>query len=285
MKSHKLLRFTQQLYHTPLLISQSSFNSIEAFLNSRNAGLMVLPVVPETPEVEGEPDDLDDINNVGVIEIHGALTNKPTGWEAMCGGCSYEDILEQADELIESGCTTIILDIDSGGGEASGAFESANDLRAMCDDAGVTLVSYVQGCAASAAYLFACVADEVVCNPYAETGSIGVLISLCDRSKQLEQEGLKPVFITAGSEKIPYAEDGSFRKEFLGDLQMKVDFLYGEFISHVSNYTGLSEQSVKDTEAKTFLAKDSLEIGLVNKIMTNREFVKYIVSKQGVTNA
>lgn len=291
MSAHKLLKLTQKLYLTPHLISTKSFNAIESYLNSRNAGMM--PLVPSAPceeDCENESgyessEGLDDLRGVGVIDIIGSLTNKSTGWEAMCGGCSYESILEQAEELAEYGATTIILNIDSGGGEAYGAFECANDLRALCDTNNIKLITYVQGCAASAAYLLACVADEVICNPHGETGSIGVLISLCDRSKQLEMEGLKPVFVTAGKEKIPFTEDGSFRPAFLADLQTKVDFLYSEFVTHVSEYTGVSEEDIQNTEAKTFLAKDALQIGLINKIMTNREFVKYIVSQQGALNA
>lgn len=288
MSKHSLFRLTQKLYNQPHLISQNSFKNIESYLELRNSGMM-LPMQPEVPEVPEEPDDLDDIEGIGVIEICGPLTDKKTGWEAMCGGCSYESILDQAEDHIENGCSTIILNISSGGGSSFGAFECANDLRAMCDEANIKLISYVQDCAASAAYLIACVADEVVCNPYGETGSIGVLISLTDKSKHMEQEGIKPIFITAGDEKIPYAEDGSFRPEFLADLQSKVDFLYGEFISHVANYTNMSEEEVKATQAKTFLAKDAINIGLINKIMTNKEFVKYIVSQtpmtmQGVEN-
>ena len=298
MSAHKLIRLTQQLYHTPHLISPTSFKSIEAYLNSRNFGLMQ----DKKKKCDEDGDDdcndcdvedtyacsdegLDDLRAVGVIDICGPLTNEPTGWEAMCGGCSYKSIMEQAEDLVEYGATTIILNIDSGGGEAYGAFECADDLRLLCDSNNISLISYVQGCAASAAYLIACVADEVICNPFGETGSIGVLIGLCDDSKHLEQEGYKRVWVTAGKEKVPYAEDGSFKKEFLNDLQMKVDFMYDEFVSHVENYTNMSKQEIIDTEAKTFLAKDALSLGLINRIMTNREFVKYIVNKQGVSGA
>lgn len=289
MSAHKLFRLTQQLYLTPHLISQKHFNSIENYLSSRNTGLM--PLIPsKEPESENESgyassENLDDLRGVGVIDIIGSLTNKSTGWEAECGGCSYESILEQMEDLVEYGATTIILNIDSGGGEAFGAFECADEIRTLCNENNIKLISYVQGCAASAAYLLACVADEVICNPHGETGSIGVLISLCDESKKREMDGTKLVFVTAGEDKIPYADDGTFKQSFLDDLQQKVDFLYSEFINHVSTYTGLSSEEVINTKAKTFLAKDALSIGLINKIMTNKEFVKYIVNQQGANNA
>lgn len=270
--AHKLLKVTQKLYGVPHLISETSFENIHRYLEKRNMGMMDFP--PQMPEVEVETEV---IGGIGIIEIEGPLTYKSTGFEAICGGCSYEDIIEEAEELIEEGVTTLVLNFDSGGGEAYGVFSMSDELRKLCNENNVKLVAYVDGLCASAAYAIACVCDEVITNPYSEVGSIGVLICATDRSKALEMEGIKPVYIYAGDSKIPYADDGSFKPEFLDDLQMKVDSLYESFVGHVSKYTGLSSEAVKATEAKTFLAQDALAIGLVNKIMTNSEFIEYVI--------
>jgi ClpP class serine protease len=283
-KPHSLLRLTSRLHGVPHLVTPQLFNNITAYLSTRNAGMMLLPT--DQGDSQEEPDDLDDIMSVGVIDIMGPLTYRTTGWEAECGGCSYEMILESAEDMIEGGVTCIVMRMDSSGGEAYGIFETGNQLRQMCDEADVELIAYVDGMSASACYALACVADEVICNPYGEAGSIGVLISLMDESKALANEGLKPIFISAGDEKIPYAADGSFRQEFLDDLQEKVDVLYDAFAAHVSTYTGLSVADVKATQAKVFMADEAMSLGLVNKIMTNSEFVDYIAGKQlGVSNA
>lgn len=282
--AHQLFKLTQKLYGVPHLVSQQSFSNITSYLSARNANTM-LPMAPQEPEAS--PDNLDDISGVGIINVCGPLTYKASGWEAICGGCSYEGILEKMDDMIEEGAKCIILNMDSGGGEAYGVFLAAEDMRKKCDDAGVSLIGYVDGCCASACYALACVCDELIANPFAEVGSIGVLIALTDSSKHLEQDGYKPVFVSAGAEKIPYSDDGSFRPEFLADLQYKVDSLYDSFAAHVSKFTGLSIEDIKATEARTFMAKDALDKGLINKIMSNAEFVDYIVSKQmgGSTDA
>jgi ClpP class serine protease len=287
--AHQLFKFTQKLYGIPHLVNRQSFEAIEIYLAKRNRMIPMMPDggvnMDDMNEQDEAPDDLDDIDGVGIINITGPLTYKTTGFEALCGGCSYEMILEQADDLIEMGATSIVMVFDSGGGEAYGCFESANTLRSMCDAANVPLYAYVDGMCASAAYGLACVADEIVMNQYADVGSVGVLVALMDSSKNMEQEGYKPIFISAGKQKIPYAEDGSFTKSFLSDLQTKVDSLYNAFCQHVSDNTGLSVQEVKDTEAKTFMASDALSLGLVNQVMTNQQFVDYIVTKQGASNA
>jgi ClpP class serine protease len=279
MKPHQLVRLTESIYSRPHLISQAGFNSVSAFLNARNSkGLMVLDEYME--EMPDEIDDFDPMMGVGVIDIMGTLSYKPVN--GMCGemGCSYESILESAENMIKQGATIIILNCDSGGGEGYGCFETGNELRKMCDDMGVKIYAYNDGSIASACYGLACVADEVISNPYAETGSIGVLIALMNDSKYLENEGYTRSFISAGASKIPFAEDGTWREGFLEDLQNKVDALYYDFCMHVSNYTGLSMEDVKATEAKMFSSSEALSLGLINSVMTRSEFVNYILSKQ-----
>lgn len=287
MKTKQLLRLTASLYNKPHLITQSSFESIAQYLDSRNHSLMKFEESDSENPKDDDPeeDGYDPVIGIGVIPVYGALTYKPVA--GMCGdvGCSYSSILSDASEMIEDGVTCIVLDCDSGGGEGYGVFECATELRKMCDDAGVKIYAYNDGCMASACYGLACVADEVISNPFAETGSIGVLISLVNDSKALEQEGYTRTFITAGASKVPFAEDGSWREGFLEDLQASVDNLYDSFSQHVSDYTGLSVEAVKGTEAKMFSSAAALELGLVNKVMTRSEFTQYVVSKQGATSA
>lgn len=280
MKAHVLSRLLSSLYNTPHLVDSKTFNIAIDYLNARNKfGMMDMS--PTDDDSADDDEDFDPLSGVGVICVSGPLTYKPV--MTACGpadGGSYQDILEDAEEMIESGCTTLILDMDSGGGEAYGCFETASELRKMCDDAGVRLYAYNDGCIASACYGLAVVADEVISNPYAETGSIGVLIALINDSKALEQQGYTRTFISAGDEKIPFAEDGSWREGFLESLQVKVNSLYDMFVSHVATYTGLSAEVIKNTEAKMFSAEEALSIGLINKIMTRSEFADYIANKQ-----
>lgn len=266
-------RLTADLYNKPHLIAPDAFYAITSYLDVRNAGLMA-----QIEKVSPSLDQPAQAGKVGIINIHGSLTNKPV--ESMCGatGASYTGLANQLATLIDAGCKTIVLDINSGGGEAFNCFQTADAMRSMADAKGVKLISYVQNCAASAAYAMCVMSDEVISHPQGSVGSVGVLVALMNNSKQLEKAGLSRTFVTAGANKIPFDASGDFREEFLAEIQMEVDELYGQFCEHVSNYTGLTIEEVKATEASMFRAPKALEMGLINRIMTNEEFATYLTT-------
>lgn len=241
----------------------------------RNTG-MLESVVTVSPGL----DQPEQVNQIGVINIHGSLTNKPV--ESMCGatGTSYAGLLNQMSSLIDAGCKTIVLDVDSGGGEAFNCFQTADALRTMADKNGVYLISYVQSMAASAAYALSVCADEIVCHPQGQVGSIGVLVALMNNTQALAKAGYQRTFVTAGANKIPFDADGQFRDGFIEEIQANVDDLYGQFCAHVANYTGLSVEDVKATEASVFSGPTALNMGLVNSVMTNEQFAEYLTNKE-----
>jgi ClpP class serine protease len=267
-------RLTSDLYNKPHLISAEAFSAITSYLELRNAGMLA-----QVETVSADLDKSAQVGKIGLINIHGSLTNKPV--ESLCGatGTSYAGLTSQMSELIEAGCKTVVFDISSGGGEAFNCFQTADAIRQMADENEVYLISYVQDCAASAAYALCVMSDEVVCHPQGQVGSIGVLIALMNNSKALEKAGLTRTFVTAGANKIPFDANGDFRDEFIESLQEQVNELYGEFVAHVSKYTGLSVEEIKATEASMFRANKAMELGLINSIMTNEAFAEYLINR------
>lgn len=273
--AHELIRLRSKLFDTPLLVDSKSFESILNYVDKRCEGN-----VDVTPKADNEFSMYSTLHyaesNLGVIHISGPLTNKSTGWEAFCGGTSYESIKEDFESLLEAGTKTIAFMVESGGGEAYGMMDTGNYLRKLADENGVKIISYVDGLSASAAYGLTAISDEIISNKNSEIGSIGVLIRLMNDSKALEMKGYERSFISAGTEKIPFAEDGSFRKEFLEDLQYKVDALYKDFTEYVAEHRNMSVEAVRNTQANTFLAEDAIALGLADKVMTQEDFYSYL---------
>lgn len=273
--TRSLFRLTSSIYNKPHLITAEALDVILDYLDKRN-----VQGVDMYEEWEADEDSTrlkkSYAGDFGVLRVNGSLTYKPL--VTPCGevGTSYQSLVEQTEEMAEAGVKTIVMEVTSGGGEASHVFEACEEIRSICDEHGIRLIGYADTMAASGAYALISICDEVIANPSASLGSIGCVIALMDTSKAMEKAGLKRIFITSGKNKVPFAEDGSFKKEFLEELQKDVDRINEEFAAHVSKYTGLTVEEIKGLEAKLFDAEKAVELGLANKVMTNKQFMAYV---------
>lgn len=275
--AHSLLRLKEKICNTPHLMHPASFETVIEYLNQRNAEDFKL----EDPQQESrESNSRYSFNKdigVAILNIDGPLSYKPVtimGFD--CGGASYQQIKEDFTYLVDSGAKTVAFSVSSGGGEAFQMMPTANYMRKLATENDVRIITYVDGLSASAAYGLSVIADELIMAPSSEVGSVGVLVRLMNDSKALEKEGYERTFISAGDDKIPFDADGSFRKEFLEDIQGKVDTLYEEFTGFVAEHRNLSVEAVKSTQARTFLPKEAIELGLADRVMTLEEFYTHL---------
>lgn len=272
---HSLFRLTSRVYNTPHLITPQAFSTILDYLDARNTTEVEMFVPVDDASKQSEKPYA---NGLGVLTVDGSLTYKPVMTACGEAGTSYQSLVAQVEEMAEADVKTIVMEVTSGGGEASHVFQACEDIRAIADANGIKMIGYADTIAASAAYALISICDEVIANPSASVGSIGCVVALMDMSKAYEKAGLKRIFITSGENKVPFDEDGSFKKEFLDEVQESVDRLNAEFATHVSKFTGLSVDAIMGLEAGCFDADKALEIGLINKVMTNKEFAAYVAS-------
>lgn len=221
-------------------------------------------------------------SRLGLIPIKGSLTYEESGWEGLCGMTSYESIQGQAEYLIRNErVQELILELNSGGGQAYGCFEAAQAVRSLADKNNVKITTYVDGVAYSGGYAWASIADEVVVNPMGRVGSIGVVLPLTNYAERDKKEGIKRIYITSGKSKVPYDENGNFTEDALDEFRKSSKIIYDDFVSHVAEMRGIDRQAVVDTEAKTFSAKDALSLNLIDSIMTKEQFYNHINGKYG----
>ena len=219
---------------------------------------------------------------LGLIPIKGSLTYEESGWEGLCGMTSYESIQGQAEYLIKNEkVDELILELNSGGGQAYGCFEAAQVVRNLADKNNVKITTYVDGVAYSGGYAWASIADEVVVNPMGRVGSIGVVLPLTNYAEKDKKEGIKRIYITSGKSKVPYDEDGNFTEDALDEFRKSSKIIYDEFVGHVAEMRGIDRQAVVDTEAKTFDAQQALSLNLIDSIMTKEQFYNHINGKYG----
>jgi len=163
---------------------------------------------------------------------------------------------------------TIVLDINSPGGQTTGTKEAADAVYAA--RATKKVIALVNPLAASAAYHVASQAEEIIAVPSADVGSIGVFAMHMDFSGALEQAGIKPTFVYAGAHKVEfngYEPLGDAAKEF---LQGQVDTIYDGFLKDVARGRGVPVSKVKSDfgQGRSFLAREAFAAGMIDRIAT-----------------
>jgi signal peptide peptidase SppA len=208
-------------------------------------------------------------NGVGIISITGSLVNRGAWVGAYSGLTSYEGIQHQLKRAAANAdVKSILLDLHTPGGEAVGAFETAAMVREVAKSKRV--VAVVNGMAASAGYAIASGASEIVVTESGIAGSIGVVWLHADYSRYLENEGIKPTLIFAGSHKVDGHPFGPLPDTVKADIQGEIDAVYAQFIKTVASGRGerLSADAARSTEARTFAGEAAVQQGLADRIGT-----------------
>lgn len=210
-------------------------------------------------------------NGVAVIPIHGSLINR----FGQCYGyvTGYNFIRRQRDAaMADPDVTAIVYDVNSGGGEAAGCFELADEAFALRGTK--PTISVVDSACYSAAYALASTSDQVVVTPTGGAGSVGVYTMHVDMSKMLENWGLDITLIHAGEHKVdghPYAE---LPDDVRADMQKSVDATYNKFVESVARNRNMSVEAVKATQARCYSADDALALGLIDSVASPLEAIR-----------
>ena len=206
------------------------------------------------------------VGGVAMIPIVGALVNRGAWIGAHSGMVSYEGIAAQLrDAADDPEVYAVLLDIDSPGGEATGMFTVAEQVRKLGASKPVT--AFVNDMAASAAYGIASAANEIVVSPTSIVGSIGVVLTHLDRSGELEQKGVRATLIYAGKHKVDGNPFGPLSDTVQADLQTEVMKFYDQFVGLVARgRTGITAQAIRATQARTFIGQDGIDQGLADRV-------------------
>ena len=216
------------------------------------------------------------------VPVFGSLLNRVT-YQIGTFATGYEYIRRAVRRgVADANVRGIVLHCDSYGGHAAGCFELVRDIRGMHGEK--PIVSYVGDYAFSAGYAVATAGEEIVAAPSGSTGSVGVLIMHVDYSKMLADEGVKVTFIKAGERKVDGNAFEPLSERAQADFQQRVNKLYGQFTALVANNREMAESAVRDTEAATYDAEESVEIGFADRIgnMSAESFPQF--GRTGETN-
>ena len=264
-----------RIFNTPLMISQDKAEIILSVLGPR-MNLDVSPSAIVDVSVPKRYRSVDDsLDGIGVIPIYGTLVHRTLGVDATSELVSYTQINSLFGEAInDSSIKSILLDIDSPGGEVSGLFglvDTIYQARSI-----KPIYAMVNESAYSAAYAIASAAEAVFIPPTGGAGSIGVIMIHLDQSKFDEKIGAKYSIIYSGERKKDFTSHEPLSKDVLAIGQGIVDDLRTVFVDSVARNRGLSAQVVRGTEAGSYQGQAAVDIGLADEVMSYSQLIENI---------
>jgi capsid assembly protease len=180
-------------------------------------------------------------DGVGLIYVEGPLFKRANLFVEFSGATSYDIMRRDLQALMDdASVNSILMMIDSPGGEANGCDEMAAAVYGMRGKKPIT--AYVSGQACSGAYWIASQADEIVVSDAAILGSIGVVLGVTDTSAADEKRGVRKIeFVSSQS---PGKRPDVNTDEGRARIQSMVDDLAQVFVSAVARGRGVSPEDV-----------------------------------------
>ena len=214
--------------------------------------------------------------DVAILEIAGGLTYRAYNWWTT----SYLDIRDTfraalSDERVQS----ILLLIDSPGGEVAGLFDLVDEIYNARETKPIIAVAAES--AYSAAYAIASAASEIYLSDTASVGSVGVIAIHIDQTGFDNQIGVKYTTIFAGDHKNDFSPHEPLKPKCKEILQAHVDKLYDKFTAVVARNRNMSQEAVVATQAGFFMGKEAVNIGFADGISSIDNIIKNMILKTG----
>lgn len=213
-------------------------------------------------------------DGTALVSMVGKMANRLALMDAISGGMtSYASIERQlALALKDPDVTRIVMEVDSPGGTVAGAFDFAD--RVYESRGSKPIIAAPSEMAASAAYLVASAADEIVLPQTAMVGSVGVVIALLNREKAMQKAGLAMTYIYAGEKKVDGNPYQALPDRVRAELQDEIDATYALFVDRVAKYRRMSADAIRATQAGMFTGQKAVDAGMADRVDSFANVVK-----------
>nr|WP_135825697.1 signal peptide peptidase SppA [Halorussus ruber] len=219
--------------------------------------------------------------DVAEVAVEGPITRDGGGstFPPRPGGASADDVVEQIERADEdANAQALLLKLNTPGGQVV----PSDDIRVAAERFDGPTVAYATDTCASGGYWIASGCDAIYARDGSIVGSIGVIGSRVNAAEAADKLGLEYERLAAGK----YKDAGNSLKEMTEDerayLQNLIDGYYDEFVERVTDGRELSDEQVRDTEAKVYLGEEAESIGLVDELGTKRAVKDRLAADLGV---
>lgn len=187
---------------------------------------------------------------------------------------SADDIAETIDVADSD---ALMVTLNTPGGEPV----PSEDIRRAVEDFDGPTVAHATDMCASGGYLIASACDHIIAREGAMVGSVGVIGSRVNASELGDELGIQYERFAAGQYKDaghPLKDPSEDDREYIQEL---LDTHYDTFVSRVADGREMSEQAVRDTEARIFLGPQAVDIGLVDEVGDKTDAREYLQDQLG----
>ncbi|MCL6419432.1 S49 family peptidase [Aestuariirhabdus haliotis] len=251
------MKFWNHAAGEPWAITEAALNNILTIASRQNESIEVV-----SAKLGRELDNsyVTEIREgAAVIPVVGPLFRYANIFTAISGASSYEILAKDFTSALENpDVHSIILDIDSPGGEVNGCAEFASMIFEARGKK--PIIAYASGDAASGAYWIASACDQIIASETSMLGSIGV-VAVYRGSK--DENVLEIV-----SSQSPYKRLDPSSKDGKSRLQSRIDDLATVFIESIAKHRGVDPPTViKDFGGgDVFIGKNAINSGLADDI-------------------
>lgn len=144
------------------------------------------------------------------------------------------------------------INIESPGGPVT-TYSYATSLIKKLKKLGAYIIVNIDVMACSGGYMMACVADQVIANPMAFVGSVGVVSEMPDISQFLKNNGVEFNTYTAGDSKRSITPTSKHTKADIKKFNEKLEEIHDAFIDHIHDYRDVDGKYLK---GDSYLAKN-----------------------------
>ena len=239
-----------------------------------------LSLVKPSALCESKPQDVNARNQIAVYYAEGEIVDVAEAGmmaEAAIVGSKVNKDLQKlaADDNVKA----VVLRINSGGGSAYASEQMWHNIKRLAKKKPV--VVSMSGLAASGGYYMSVGADYIFAEPTTLTGSIGIFGMIPDASELLTNKlGLRYDVVKTnklsdfGNVARPFNEEEGSR------LQSYVENGYSLFLSRVAQARKKTTAQVDSiAQGRVWTGRQALKLGLVDKLGTLDDAVKYVASK------
>lgn len=212
------------------------------------------------------------LDGVGIVSIHGTLTNTEAWYNQYFGLVTYAEIIQALHmAALDPAVSEILMDVASPGGAVHGVLDAVTAVQRVGKVKRIT--GFSSSVAASAGFWILAPTKDRFLTATAVGGSIGVVAKHVEHSKMAEMEGIKETIVRSGEFKqlINGSEPLSAKAE--AELQSQVDYTSKIFSQSVADSLGTTLQIVENKmgQGREFIGQQAVDSGLFTGVSSFEE--------------